>query len=231
MDGTPHHGRRSGQGRSLQRGPHGLSWQPSTPPPQPLCLQTRPLGPELWTGAPPPCRPWSLALRAQPALWRHRCSGPAPQDDPANHRDCIQHLQRWRFQRLPPAELDTQGLISGVAVSEPAIEMPANPGVTVRRGSAEVAVTGKRRWWTSPYANLYQACASLAPSVSTSPAAVLPPALAVRPCRLRPIAVPRSGGGPHGLHHGHAGRRGFAKAARLRLGAGVQRLACVAGCV
>ncbi len=70
---------------------------------------------------------------------------------------------------IAAAEQDTQGLISGVAVSEPALELPANPGVTVRRGGADVAVTGKTLVDFTTYANLYQACASLAPSVSTSP--------------------------------------------------------------
>ncbi|MBU1819274.1 MAG: D-(-)-3-hydroxybutyrate oligomer hydrolase, partial [Gammaproteobacteria bacterium] len=70
---------------------------------------------------------------------------------------------------IAAAEQDTQGLISGVAVSEPALELPANPGVTVRRGAAEVAVTGKTLVDFTTYANLYQACASLAPSISTSP--------------------------------------------------------------
>lgn len=70
---------------------------------------------------------------------------------------------------IAAAEQDTQGLISGVAVSEPALELPASPGVTVRRGGVEVAVTGKTLVDFTTYANLYQACASLAPSVSTSP--------------------------------------------------------------
>ena len=70
---------------------------------------------------------------------------------------------------IAAAEQDTQGLISGVAVSEPAVELPANPGVTVRRGSADVAVMGKTLVDFTTYANLYQSCASLAPSVAASP--------------------------------------------------------------
>lgn len=70
---------------------------------------------------------------------------------------------------IAAAEQDTQGLISGVAVSEPAIEMPANPGVTVQRGSTTLAVTGKTLVDFTTYANLYQSCAALAPSVSNSP--------------------------------------------------------------
>ena len=88
---------------------------------------------------------------------------------PANTIVIASSISNGGGAAIAAAELDTQGLISGVAVSEPAIEMPANPGVTVRRGSADVAVTGKTLVDFTTYANLYQACASLAPSVSTSP--------------------------------------------------------------
>ena len=73
---------------------------------------------------------------------------------------------------IAAAELDTQGLIGGVAVSEPAIEMPANPGVVVRRGANTIAITGKTLVDFTTVANLYQACASLAPSVISGPYAV-----------------------------------------------------------
>jgi len=70
---------------------------------------------------------------------------------------------------IAAAEQDTGGWIDGVAVSEPAIEMPVNPGVTVKRGNATVAVTGKTLVDFVTHANLYQACASLAPSIASSP--------------------------------------------------------------
>lgn len=70
---------------------------------------------------------------------------------------------------IAAAELDTQGLISGVAVSEPAVELPASPGVTVQRGSTALPVVGKTLVDFTTYANLYQPCASLAASVSGSP--------------------------------------------------------------
>lgn len=70
---------------------------------------------------------------------------------------------------IAAAEQDTQGLISGVAVSEPAVELPANPGVTVQRGATTLAVTGKTLVDFTTYANVFQSCASLAPSVSNSP--------------------------------------------------------------
>ena len=70
---------------------------------------------------------------------------------------------------LAAAELDTEGLISGVAVSEPAIEMPANAGITVQRAGVPVAVTGKNLIDFTTYANLYQSCAALAPSLAGTP--------------------------------------------------------------
>ncbi|RZJ60649.1 MAG: D-(-)-3-hydroxybutyrate oligomer hydrolase [Acidovorax sp.] len=88
---------------------------------------------------------------------------------PANTIVIASSISNGGGAAIAAAEQDTQGLISGVAVSEPALELPANPGVTVRRGSTAVAVTGKTLVDFTTYANLYQACASLAVSVSTSP--------------------------------------------------------------
>lgn len=88
---------------------------------------------------------------------------------PANTIVIASSISNGGGAAIAAAEQDTQGLISGVAVSEPALELPANPGVTVRRGGAEVAVVGKPLVDFTTYANLYQACAALAPSVSGSP--------------------------------------------------------------
>ena len=70
---------------------------------------------------------------------------------------------------IAAAEQDSQGLINGVAVSEPAVELPVNPGVTVQRGGTALPVVGKTLVDFTSYANLYQSCASLAASVSGSP--------------------------------------------------------------
>lgn len=88
---------------------------------------------------------------------------------PANTIVIASSISNGGGAAIAAAEQDTQGLISGVAVSEPALELPANPGVTVRRGSTDLSVVGKTLVDFTTYANLYQACASLAPSVSTSP--------------------------------------------------------------
>ena len=70
---------------------------------------------------------------------------------------------------LAAAEQDTQGWISGVAVSEPAVELPANPGVVVKRGTTTIAVTGKTLVDYTTLANLYQSCASLSSQLAGSP--------------------------------------------------------------
>lgn len=70
---------------------------------------------------------------------------------------------------IAAAELDTTGLINGVAVAEPAIEMPAAPGVSVQRGGVLVATTAKTLVDFTSLANLYQACASQSAQLATSP--------------------------------------------------------------
>ncbi len=67
------------------------------------------------------------------------------------------------------AELDTNGLIDGVAVSEPNVNLPANAAITVKRGSNTLLVSGKTLYDYTTVANLYQPCAALAPSVATAP--------------------------------------------------------------
>ncbi len=88
---------------------------------------------------------------------------------PANTVTIASSISNGGGAAVAAAELDTQGLISGVAVSEPALELPADAGVTVRRGGAAVAVTGRNLVDFTTWANLYQACASLAPSQASGP--------------------------------------------------------------
>ncbi|GAA4429868.1 D-(-)-3-hydroxybutyrate oligomer hydrolase [Acidovorax lacteus] len=90
---------------------------------------------------------------------------------------------------IAAAEQDTQGLISGVAVSEPAVQLPANAGLSVRRGGAEVPLSARTLIDYTTQANLYQACAALAPSVASTPfaaafaAGFASPALPIAPNR------------------------------------------------
>lgn len=70
---------------------------------------------------------------------------------------------------IAAAEQDAEGWIDGVAVSEPAVEMPANPGVRVERGGIVVGTIAKPLVDFTTAANLYQACAALAPSIASTP--------------------------------------------------------------
>jgi hydroxybutyrate-dimer hydrolase len=72
---------------------------------------------------------------------------------------------------IAAAELDQGGLIDGIVVSEPAIEMPANPGITVQRGSTALTTTSRTLVDFTSYANLFQACASQSAQVAGSPGA------------------------------------------------------------
>ncbi|MED5618207.1 D-(-)-3-hydroxybutyrate oligomer hydrolase [Ideonella sp. BN130291] len=83
---------------------------------------------------------------------------------------------------IAAAELDTEGLIDGVAVGEPAIEMPANPAVAVQRGGVAVPTVARTLFDFTSLANLYQSCASQAPSVAGAPGA---------PFVIAPFAVNR----------------------------------------
>ena len=88
---------------------------------------------------------------------------------PANTIVIASSISNGGGAAIAAAEQDTQGLISGVAVSEPAVQLPANPDVAVQRGGVSIAVTGKTLVDYTTYAHVYQACAALAPSISTSP--------------------------------------------------------------
>lgn len=72
---------------------------------------------------------------------------------------------------LAAAELDSTGLIDAVAVAEPAVELPADPGITVQRGNTTVATLGKPLIDFTSQANLLQSCASLAPAAASGPGA------------------------------------------------------------
>ena len=61
---------------------------------------------------------------------------------------------------LAAAEQDTQGLISGVAVGEPQIQVGSVAGVTIQQGSTVMPTIGRPLLDYFTYANLYQACAS-----------------------------------------------------------------------
>jgi hydroxybutyrate-dimer hydrolase len=74
---------------------------------------------------------------------------------------------------LQAAELDTEGLIGGVAVSEPSIQVIPNPALTVKRGATTLVGTGRPLYDYFTTGNLYQPCAALAPAAAAGPGAGL----------------------------------------------------------
>ncbi|MGY4827735.1 D-(-)-3-hydroxybutyrate oligomer hydrolase [Sphaerotilaceae bacterium SBD11-9] len=88
---------------------------------------------------------------------------------PANTIVIASSISNGGGAALAAAEQDTQGLIRGVAVAEPAVELPANPGVTVQRGSTVRAVSAKTLIDFTTYANVFQTCASLSTQLAGTP--------------------------------------------------------------
>jgi hydroxybutyrate-dimer hydrolase len=66
------------------------------------------------------------------------------------------------------AEQDTKGLIDGLAVGEPQIQMDPPAGLVIKRGAATVTTFGKTLYDYFTFANLYQPCASLATAAAGS---------------------------------------------------------------
>ncbi len=101
---------------------------------------------------------------------------------PANTLVIASSVSNGGGAALAAAEQDTAGLIDGVAVAEPAIEMPAAPGVQVQRGGVLVATSAKTLVDFTSYANLYQACASQSASLAGSPGNYVVAAWAANRC-------------------------------------------------
>jgi hydroxybutyrate-dimer hydrolase len=70
---------------------------------------------------------------------------------------------------LAAAEQDTTGLISGVAVSEPQVQMLPNSALSVKRGAFTLPGAGRSLLDYVTLANLLQPCAALAPDAKTAP--------------------------------------------------------------
>ena len=88
---------------------------------------------------------------------------------PANTIVIASSLSNGGGAAIAALEQDTQGLISGLAVSEPQVQLPLNPGVSVRRGNTTLPVSGKSLIDYTALANLYQPCAALSPQLAGSP--------------------------------------------------------------
>jgi hydroxybutyrate-dimer hydrolase len=71
---------------------------------------------------------------------------------------------------LAAAEQDTEGLIDGVAVSEPNAQPRDNAALAIRQGAATVATHSKPLVDYFTYANIYQPCAALSAGLSLNAA-------------------------------------------------------------
>lgn len=82
---------------------------------------------------------------------------------------------------LAAAEQDTGGLISGIAVSEPQVQLAPDSRLTVKRGATSLVGTGKNIYDYFTLANLMQPCAGLL-STATNVFNTLSPAIAANRC-------------------------------------------------
>jgi len=88
---------------------------------------------------------------------------------PANTLVIASSISNGGAAALAAAELDEDRLIDGVAVSEPALELPPDSGVAVKRGTVLQAQAGKTLYDYTTQANLLQSCASLSAQVADAP--------------------------------------------------------------
>ena len=88
---------------------------------------------------------------------------------PANTLVIASSISNGGASALAAAELDRERLIDGVAVSEPAVELPQDAGIAVQRGGVLQANAGKVLYDYTTQANLLQSCAALSPQVAGAP--------------------------------------------------------------
>jgi hydroxybutyrate-dimer hydrolase len=83
---------------------------------------------------------------------------------------------------IAAAELDTTGLIDGVAVAEPNVEIPPTAGIVVQRGGTTVANSGKTLYDYITNTDVYSLCASQSTQLAATPgvALILPTFAAAR---------------------------------------------------
>ena len=89
---------------------------------------------------------------------------------PANTTVIASSVSNGAGAALAAAEADTAGLIDGVAVSEPNIQLPPASDLRIQRGSLPVYTGGSKPLYDYfSYANLLQPCAALATAAAGSP--------------------------------------------------------------
>ncbi|NDY93916.1 D-(-)-3-hydroxybutyrate oligomer hydrolase [Ideonella livida] len=97
----------------------------------------------------------------------HRPTGGA-RYRPANTLVIASSVSNGGGAAIAAAEQDTEGLIDGVAVSEPNVQVPGRLALSIRQGDRPVGATGKALVDYFTLANVYQPCAALAPAAGLS---------------------------------------------------------------
>ncbi len=106
-----------------------------------------------------------------------------PQFKPDNTLVIASSVSNGAGAALAAAEQDTEGLIDGVAITEPNIQLQPGGNLVVNRGSVSLPGTGRPLYDYFTLANLLQPCAALAPAAANSPgAAFINAALATNRC-------------------------------------------------
>ncbi|MDQ6917146.1 MAG: D-(-)-3-hydroxybutyrate oligomer hydrolase [Pseudomonadota bacterium] len=90
---------------------------------------------------------------------------------PANTIVIASSVSNGGAAAIAAAEQDTEGLIDGIAVAEPVLELAPNPSLTIKRGATVIVGGGKPLYDYFTIANLYQPCAALSTRATGSPAA------------------------------------------------------------
>ena len=72
---------------------------------------------------------------------------------------------------IAAAELDANGLIDGVAVAEPEVEIPASANIIVKRGASTIVTSGRTLYDYITTSDLYALCATQSTQVAGSPGA------------------------------------------------------------
>ena len=85
---------------------------------------------------------------------------------------------------LAAAELDTAGLIDGVAVAEPNVEIPPTANIVVQRGGVTIANSGKTLYDYITNTDVYSLCATQSTALAATPGqALVVPAFAIARCQ------------------------------------------------
>ena len=91
-------------------------------------------------------------------------------------------VQRRRSAALAAAEQDHHGLIDGVAVTEPNIQISPRTAPVIKRGALTYTGGSKPLYDFFTYASLYQPCAALSPRAAGIATGVVVPAIATARC-------------------------------------------------